>query len=295
MERLAAMHHRRVVRYVAVRVDDWVLAEDLVQEMWLDLAMRPYEMDDWESREAADLYPLLAWRAKRQIFQYRRRRMNERERLLGAAGDGRTVEQRLDELAGPGPGDATECAVWELLGLADSGEISGCWARALGALTRRQREVVELLCEGMSQRAVAARMGDTQGNVSMHLGAALKTLRDPAEIERRLRLQEEKRLPGEWERVVERLVPSQAEVVRLRAGGLSNAEVADRLGKRAATTQDIYRRAVVALRLMVQERRMDPVQAAPARPQEKGARHCARACASGCYLRTARAGAGVSA
>ncbi|MBK3647815.1 sigma-70 family RNA polymerase sigma factor [Streptomyces sp. MBT33] len=289
--RLATLHHRRLVHYLFVRVDDWQLAEDLVQDMWLDLAMRPYEMDEWAGREDADLYPLLAWRAKRMIHQHLRLRRNELETVLGAApaGDVRSIEQRLDALAGPGPEDATHCAVEELLGLADTGEISGCWSRALDALSPRQRQVIELLCEGMTQRAVAARMGDSQGNVGTHLRAALKTLRDPAEIARRLAKREAEALPGEWAQVIGRLPAAQAEVVRLRARGLSNAAVARELGRTAASTYEAYKRAVRSLRLMVQERRMDPVQAAPA--QKKGAGRCARVCATGCYLRTARTGA----
>lgn len=282
--RLASLHHRRLVHYLFVRVDDWQLAEDLVQEMWLDLAMRPYEMDDWAGRGDADLYPLLAWRAKRMIHQHLRLRRNELETVLGAApaGDARSVEQRLEALAGPGPRDAVHCAVEELLGLADTGEISGCWARALGALSPRQRQVIELVCEGMTQRAVAARMGDSHGNVAAHLRAALTVLRDPAEIARRLAKREAEALPKEWARVVGRLPAVQAQVVRLRARGLSNAEVARELGRTAASTYEAYKRAVRSLRLMVQERRMDPVQTAPTRP---AAGRCARVCASGCYLR----------
>lgn len=287
--RLASLHHRRLVHYLYVRVDDWQLAEDLVQEMWLELAMRPYEMDDWAGRGEADLYPLLAWRAKRMIHQHLRLRMNEREAVLGSgrAGDDRSVEQRLDALAGPGPADETECAVAELLG-ETSEEFSACWAQALGVLSPRQRQVMELLCEGMTQRAVASRMGDSQGNVAAHLKAALKVLRNPEEIARRVQRQEADRLPKEWERVIGRLPASQAEVVRLRAKGVSNAEAARKLGRDASTVNEAYKRAVRSLREMAVDRRMDPVQAVPAK-SKKGAGRCARACATGCYLRAARA------
>ncbi|WP_190175525.1 sigma factor-like helix-turn-helix DNA-binding protein [Streptomyces nitrosporeus] len=289
--RLAGLHQRRLVHYLFVRVDDWQLAEDLVQDMWVDLAMRPYEMDDWAGRDEADLFPLLAWRAKRQIHQHLRRRMNERESVLGAgpAGDVRSVEQRMDALAGPGPEDAVHCAVEELLGLGESGEISGCWARALGVLSPRQRQVIELLCEGMTHRAIASRMSDSPGNVATHLRAALKVLRDPAEIGRRLAKRESEALPGEWKTVVGRLPAAQADVVRLRARGLNNADVARELGRTQASTYEAYKRAAANLRLMVQERRMDPVApAAPAKPQAKAPGSCARVCATGCYLRTAQ-------
>ncbi|MFD5213017.1 sigma-70 family RNA polymerase sigma factor [Streptomyces anulatus] len=284
--RLAALHQRRLVHYLFVRVDDWQLAEDLVQDMWVDLAMRPYEMDDWAGRDDADLYPLLAWRAKRQIHQHLRLRMNERESVLGAgrAGDERDVEQRMDALAGPGPEDEVHCAVEELFGLGESGEISGCWARALSVLSPRQRQVIELLCEGMTQRAVAARMGDNQGNVAQHLRLALKVLRDPAEVRRRLAKRAAEELPGEWTTVVDRLPSAQGAVVRLRARGLTNADVARELGRTQASTYESYKRAVANLRLMVQERRADPV--APAAPvQQKTG--CARTCATVCALRRA--------
>lgn len=284
--RLAALHQRRLVHYLFVRVDDWQLAEDLVQDMWVDLAMRPYEMDDWAGRDDADLYPLLAWRAKRQIHQHLRLRMNERESVLsaGRAGDERDVEQRMDALAGPGPEDEVHCAVEELFGLGESGEISGCWARALGVLSPRQRQVIELLCEGMTQRAVAARMSDSQGNVATHLRAALKILRDPEEIGRRLARRESEALPGEWETVVGRLPAVQAAVVRLRARGLTNADVARELGRTQPATYDAYKRALGNIRLMVQERLADPV-ATPAAPA--GATGCARTCATVCALRRA--------
>ncbi|MFE2562142.1 RNA polymerase sigma factor [Streptomyces sp. NPDC059352] len=286
--RLAALHHRRLVRYLFVRVEDWQLAEDLVQDMWLDLAMRPYEMDDWAGREDADLYPLLAWRAKRQIHQHLRRRMNERESVLGAgpAGDARSVEQRLDALAGPGPADEVHCAVEELLGLVDVEEISGCWARALGVLSPRQREVIELVCEGMTQRAVAARMDDSQGNVATHLRAALRVLRDPAEISRRLAKAEAEKLPEGWERVAGRLPAAQADVVRLRATGLSNADVARKLGRTPASVYEAYKRAVPSLRLLLSKLRVDQAPAVPV--VQNDAERCARACAATCYLRTAR-------
>ncbi|NEA14263.1 sigma-70 family RNA polymerase sigma factor [Streptomyces halstedii] len=286
--RLAGLHHRRVVLYLFVRVQDWQLAEDLAQEMWLDLAMRPHEMGDWAGREDADLFPLLAWRAKRQIHHYLRRRMNERESVLGAgpAGDGRGVEQRLDALAGPGSADEVHCAVEALLGLVDVEGFSECWARALGVLSPRQREAIELLCEGMTQRAIAARMSDSQGNVGTHLRAALRVLRDPAEIARRLAKQEAERLPEGWERFVGRLPAAQAEVVGLRAQGLSNPDVGRRLGRTTASVYDAYGRAVRALRRMAAQLVTDQAQEAPAAAKEPGS--CARACASGCYLRTAR-------
>ncbi|WP_032758446.1 MULTISPECIES: sigma-70 family RNA polymerase sigma factor [unclassified Streptomyces] len=284
LERLFRLHNARLVRYLAARVGwtRWALAEDLAQEMWRDLACRPLDMAGWRSSEE-ESFPLLALRARRQISWYFRLRMNEREQLLGSAGadDDRTLEARLDALAEPGP-DATVCAVADLMDGEDA-DWRGCWAQAIELLPARQREVLELSCrEGMTVRSIAARLGLTYQTVSLTLSRALGTLRDPEAIAALREQRDRDRLPDGWERVLDRLPAVQAAVVRLRVKGLSNAEAARQLGRNQATTHTAYRRAAANLRLMVQERRMDPVQAAPA----KATTRCARVCASGCYLRT---------
>lgn len=42
-------------------------------------------------------------------------------------------------------------------------------ARALTRLTPREREISELVCRGMSNKAIAATVGSTEGTVSIHL------------------------------------------------------------------------------------------------------------------------------
>jgi RNA polymerase sigma factor (sigma-70 family) len=313
--RLVGLHHRRIVHYLFVRVDDWALAEDLAQDLWLDLAMRPYEMDGWNGTDA-DSFPLLAYRARQRIHQHLRLRMNEREQLLGAAraDDDRSVEERMDALMGPGPEDETECAVLEMLGENEAPAFSACWARAMTVLSKRQRQVIELRCEGMTTRAIADRMGDSHGNVTTHLRAAVKVLRDPQEIARRLGRQEAERLPDGWEKVLAKLPSRQAEVTRLKSRGWTVGEIARLLELDPSTVSKALRSAVRKLQEMVVDQRMDPVQAPPAREkrpgsgvvrvpaptpaataQQKSACHFAPTCAAGCSLRGPQAGAGVAA
>jgi DNA-binding CsgD family transcriptional regulator len=44
-----------------------------------------------------------------------------------------------------------------------------CW----GSLTPRQRQVVALLCQGMSTREIATRLDTSMGNIRKHIGQAL--------------------------------------------------------------------------------------------------------------------------
>lgn len=383
--RLSALHHARLVRYLCGRIgwDRRALAEDLVQEMWLELAMRPYQMEEWE-RGDETLFPLLAFRAKRQLYRYWQVLSNERERVLGAgaAEDDRSSDERLEALADPGP-DATVCAVLEALGETGEPGWSPCYAEAVALLPERQREVLELVCvEGTGVTAVAARLGLTQASVQDAYQRALATLRpllvgpaarteqglpvgwervadrlpehqreavelraqgltlrevaarlgtnsgvlcrtlrravaalekaladqdravrgsvvpDAAMVAAMRAKQDRTRLPEGWERVLDRLPRDQAEVVRLKAQGLSLRQITARLGEKYdAQVGRTFHRAVRSLREMVADRRMDPVEAAPAArvavPAPR-AGSCATRCASGCYLRTARAGAVAS-
>ncbi|MFC5157017.1 sigma-70 family RNA polymerase sigma factor [Streptomyces amakusaensis] len=285
---LFVLHHDRLVRHVAWRlgVERAGLAEDLVQQMWVELLRRPAVMETWAGPDES-FFGLLAYRARQALYAYWGVRRNSNEQPLGAgrAGDERSVAERLDVLAGPGP-DATVCAVLELLDPgtdADEGVWSACWDQALGALPARQREVVELRCvEGMTTYAIAARLGISQPNVMHHLGAALAVLRDPAEVRARLERRERVRLPQGWERVVGRLPAGQGEVVRLRVSGWSHGRIGERLGVSRATVQNWENAAARSLREMVADQRLDPVTAAPVAP---AGRVCAARCAGGCYLR----------
>lgn len=281
--RLFRLHNDHLVRYLAARLGwtRWALAEDLAQEVWRELACRPQDVAGWQTSDG-DSFGLLAVRGRHQISQYLRLGMNKREQLLASGPDDNSwsLEEGLDVLAGPGP-DTTVCAVAGLMDDQDA-DWRGCYAQAIELLPARQREVLELSCqEGMTIQAIAARLDLTHQTVSTTLARAVATLRDPQAVAALRERQDRDRLPDHWERILDRLPAAQVKVVRLRARGLNNAEVARRLGRDQVTTRRAYARAVRNLWEMVADHRMDPVQAAP----QKTAGTCARRCASGCYLR----------
>jgi DNA-binding CsgD family transcriptional regulator len=273
--RLAEEHGEHLVRYVRARLDGWAYwaqAEDVAQDVWVAVARgRVPELLE----ESPDLpWPRLAATAKWAVLEAARTR-GRREWLVWE-GDDRSADEVLESLMGPGP-DSTVCAVEELLE-AEGGSATGwapaCYAERIAALSPRQREVLELRCDGMSQEAVAARLGISGAAVNTHMRAAVASLRG-----------ESSSLPDGWERVLHRLSSKlQRDMVRLIATGVSQREAARRLGISRNWGVTLYQRAVRSLREMVADHRMDPVPAAvPA------GRSCA-SCTTGCRLRTGRKG-----
>ncbi|MFE0778785.1 sigma factor-like helix-turn-helix DNA-binding protein [Streptomyces sp. NPDC058861] len=280
--RLAVLHHRRLVRYVHVRVEDWPLAEDLVQDMWAELTRRPGQMRGWAGQSDASLYPLLTACARRQIYEHLSKKWAQREMLLAVAPE--RAGEVMDWLAareGVAPGDVTYCAVEDLLLPEETaGELSACWAHALESLTRAQRVVVERFCEGAPVAVIAEELGLRQMAVRSRLSAAVRVLRDPEEVAKRL----SRRLPEGWEALIDRLPsPAQAEVVRMWARGMRFREIAQELGISAPSAQARYQRGVRGLWDLAGA---DPVGTRAAGPQGPV---CARTCQTGCHLRAGAA------
>ncbi|MDQ0913731.1 DNA-directed RNA polymerase specialized sigma24 family protein [Streptomyces canus] len=286
LARLFELHGDGLVRYLASRVgwDRYALAEDLAQQVWLDLAARPEQMERWESADE-DAFGLLAHRGRQQVGMHLRLARNEREAVLSATapGDDRDLVERLDALAAP-CGDTTVCAVLELLGETEEPALPACYADAVAALPERQRRAVELICQGTGVQAAAAWMGIAPQSVRDHLARAAEALR-PA-LGAPVPDEESGQLPAGYERVLGRLPALQQQVVRLRAAGLNNNQIGTRLGRNHGTVYKAYKGALRNLYRMVRDQAADPVPTPP-----PGAGVCARKCASGCYLRTARTGA----
>ncbi|EDY53241.1 conserved hypothetical protein [Streptomyces clavuligerus] len=300
--RVAALveeHGDHLVRYVAARLRDaewayWARAEDVAQDVWLDVARgRVPELLE----EVPDLpWPRLAAAAKWSLLDNTRTR-RRREWLVRVPED-RSADEVLEALAGPGP-DSTVCAVDELMEPEPEpgGWAPACYAERIAALPPRQREVLELRCtEGMTTPAIAARLGISRQSVDRALRFAVTALGSPGTVVRQRSRGAGQPLPAGWERVLDRLPNrTQRDVVRLRAGGASFGELGEQLGLHRGYAHELYTRALRSLREMVQDQRLDPVPAAPARSKPKphpAPAGCARtSCVSGCYLRTARTGA----
>ncbi|MFJ2645050.1 RNA polymerase sigma factor [Streptomyces sp. NPDC087511] len=287
LDRLYRLHGVRLVRYLAARVgwDQMALAEDLAQEVWLDLAARPYQMASWESADE-DAMGMLAYRARQQIAAHLRLGRNQRETVLGAGSgaDDRDVVECLEALAGAGE-DSTLCAVLDLLGEADQPTF-GCFGAVIAALPERQREVVELACgEGMSLKAAGSRMGITAQSAHGHLRRAAAALRLAAGAAAD---EDSGTLPDDYARVLNRLTGLQQQVVRLRVAGVTTTAIAARLDRNPGTVSKAYASAVRSLHLMIRERRADPV---PTPVLRRGLCSEQASCVSGCYLRTARTSA----
>lgn len=262
LARLFELHGAGLVRYLCTRIG-WgrrALAEDLVQEVWLDLAMRPEQMTAWDGADE-DLFGLLAYRAKQQVHRYLRLMSNEREQALGAAGDGREVEERLEALAGPGP-DTTVCAVLELLGEEDrTPGWRACFADAVAALPDAHREVLELACvEGMALRVIADRLGLSQASVQDRYRRALEALRPALEARPQ---RDANGLPAGWESAVGALTGHQEKVVRLRAQGRSQQAIAAEIGSNSGVVCRTLQRAVyrMELRLLADRQEQPQVRA----------------------------------
>jgi RNA polymerase sigma factor (sigma-70 family) len=265
---LAAEHGDHLVRYIAKRLGGaayWAEAQDIAQDVWVAVTRGRLPQLLQDDDEYA--WPRLAAAAKFQALEASR--MDRRRESAP-----KDMEAWLRVAASAE--DQTECVVLALLEPADGESWApGCYADAIAALSPRQREILELRCrEGMTQEAIAARLEISRRAVQLTLQAAVRSLSTHG--------QDVTTLPEGWERVVDRL-PSQVQrdIVRLCASGVSQREAARRLGIGRGWLVTLYRRAVQALREMVADHRMDPVQpTTPTRPSG-----CSRPCATGCALR----------
>ncbi|MFF9432061.1 RNA polymerase sigma factor [Streptomyces sp. NPDC014746] len=258
---LAAEHGDHLVRYAAARLGGaayWAEALDVAQEVWLRVARgRVPELLAPEPDPYA--WPRLAATARYAAMEAAR---TDRRREAAVTDD--LAWERVSSGR-----DETACAVLDLD--PEGGEWApGCYADAIARLTPRQREVLELQCrDGMTLAAIASRLGITTRAVQDRHQAAIAVLRG-----------DDTNLPADWERVLHRLPSAdQRDMVRLVATGTSQREAARSLGLHRTHAVRLYQRAVRALREMVIDHRLDPVQAAPA------AAGCSRPCATGCALR----------
>ncbi|CAL9327317.1 sigma factor-like helix-turn-helix DNA-binding protein [Streptomyces sp. SudanB182_2057] len=290
--RLMEEHGDHLVRYVQARLGGWAYwaqAEDVAQDVWLAV-MRGRVPQLLE--ETPDLpWPRLAATAKWVLLESTTTKRRREWLVRVPEGDDRSADEVLEALAGPGP-DGTVCAVEELLeaetGTAPGGWAPACYAERIAALPPRQREALELRCvEGLTTPAMAARMGVTRQSAEAALRKALTTLGGSGRMPGARTRGAGQPLPAGWEQVIERL-PSerQRDVVRLRAAGRSFPELAEQLGIHRGWAHDLYTRAVRSLREMVADHRLDPVQAAPAKPRRpRPADRSCTGCGTGCALR----------
>ncbi|MFC9410085.1 sigma factor-like helix-turn-helix DNA-binding protein, partial [[Kitasatospora] papulosa] len=204
--------------------------------------------------------------------------------------DDRSPLDVMESLVGPGP-DTTVCAVAELL--EETGETPAwppaCYADQIAALTPRQREVLELRCvDGMTTDSIGARLGIARQAVESTLRKALIALGGSGRVGGQRSRGAGQPLPAGWERVLDRL-PSQThrDIIRLRASGASFAQIADEVGLHRSSAHEYYSRALLLIREMVVDHRLDPAPAAPAAPAKSpaAAAGCSRPCATGCALR----------
>lgn len=268
LARLVEMYDDRLRRKVRARLEYKrdADAEDVVQETWLSLSQL---MDKIQGPDE-DAYPFIVSRARYVELELV---WNKRRREWAAERD------TLEWMAGATAEDATACAVLELLDDGDGPGWSPCYADAVAALPERQREVLEMRCvDGMTTTAIAARLGVTKQSVQYHLRKALDALR-PA-----VGAPAEEGLPEGWQAMVHRLPAMQQDVIRLKMQGLTDREVERRVGYSQGAGRRAYESAQRSLRQMARDRDADL-------PSLRSAGACARQCASGCYLRTARTGA----
>lgn len=264
VRRLAETHGNHLVRYAAARLGGaayWAEAEEVAQEVWVRVArgrvpeLLAAEPDPYEWQRLAATARYAAMEAARTD--------RRRESAVPTEETWEQVTSGRDE---------TACAVLDLTDPEGGPWTPGCYADAIASLSPRQREVLELQCrDGMSQEAIAARLGVSRAAVQQYQQAAVAALRGG---------REPSTLPDGWERAVHRL-PSktQREMVRLVASGVSQREAARRLGIARTWAAKLYQRAVRSLREMAVDHRMDPVPAAPATGSS-----CTR-CTTGCALR----------
>ncbi|SEB29457.1 RNA polymerase sigma factor, sigma-70 family [Streptomyces misionensis] len=244
---LFALHAKRLVRYVWLRLDrfgDGPLAEDLAQEVWLGVS-RPGGLELLREVEPQDAFGILAGRAKWMIARHFRLRSNRDERLVRVADGDDSADAALERTAHRAPAAVPAEPV--------AGELPAHWQEALELLEPKLREIVHLRFElAMSYRAIGARLELSQCAVTKRLKRAIAQLRPVASGGEVAVPVKSDPFPDGWETVVDVLPEVWRAIVRLRAEGLTNSQIAARVGRSPVTVSNVtaqsVRRLVEALR-----------------------------------------------
>ncbi|MFJ5646409.1 sigma-70 family RNA polymerase sigma factor [Streptomyces sp. NPDC093223] len=244
---LFALHAKRLVRYVWVRLDrfgDGPLAEDLAQEVWLGVS-RPGGLELLRQVEPEDAFGLLAGRAKWVISRHFRLRSTRDERLVRVAGEDDSADAALERSVRQAPAVAPAAPI--------VGELPAHWHEAVALLEPKLQEIVHLRFElGMTYAAISARLELSQCAVTKRLKRAIEQLRPVAAGGDVALPVKTDPFPHGWETVVDVLPEVWRAIVRLKAEGLTNSQIAARVGRSPVTVANVttksVRRLVEALR-----------------------------------------------
>jgi DNA-directed RNA polymerase specialized sigma24 family protein len=137
-----------------------------------------------------------------------------------------------------------------------AGELPEGYERVLDRLPDHFRAVVRLRAEGLSNTAIAARIGYSKGGAGKLVAKAVKelkaALRDLGEaVDQEAPARRPAVLPDGWESVVGELPEELRAVVALREQGLSYAQIGERLGCSKPFVGERFRRACVRLEALL--------------------------------------------
>lgn len=147
LDSLFRLYNQRLVAFATTRTRDYATAEDVVSETWLRAAASLPQLRSDDSRAYGWLRAITV---RASIDHYRPRRADER------------------------PADWTDALAARQLPTAPPADED---VVALAALPLAQARVIKLAAQGLSQRAIAARLGRTQQAVSQGLHRGARNLR----------------------------------------------------------------------------------------------------------------------
>jgi DNA-directed RNA polymerase specialized sigma24 family protein len=147
-----------------------------------------------------------------------------------------------------------------------AGELPDGYEGVLDQLPDHYRAVVRLRAEGLSNMAIAARIGYTKGGAGKLVAKAVKALKAAlrdigAAVDQDAPARRTAELPDGWESVVGELPEDLRAVVALHEQGLSYSQIGERLGYSKPFAGERFRRACARLEALVRIQAREAVMA----------------------------------